>query len=451
MNFVSKKVRKSVAIFMAVVMLMAVSPVTAFANVAADLAGMLVSPSLNFQRVYNFRFDGTALVVVNNHVHAINSAGQFVEIGDLEWSWYNSSVYELFWEGNLMGVQNRLGNVVVPPVYDDIVLGERGLTLVSQNGVWGIIQLPDYLDNAFGSARAAEIRGGTGPDGFTDVGYEIWSAADDGLEDGFVGELPYLGAARRVVATAVNTDFISFGPFAEFEAFWIYSHEEGVLTRLRWWDFDVEEASTRITIQAQTFRDAPQGENTIIAEFRTADSVNPVRVAAQTFDNPTGRAVRRPGTPVVVGPGAARPAPAPAAVAGTVGTHIATRDVHVRTGPGADYTAMGWIPRDHTVEVLNHANAYWARVQFTANRTGFVNSPFLASTDTVDTQGLPTRTVNTHRLNVRVGAGVNHHAIGVLHYGDVVYELGRVGGWVRVTHSRDGFYNTGYVFARYLR
>jgi len=434
MKFVSKKVSKAVAMFLAVVMIMAVSPVALLANVASGLADVLVPPSMTFQQVYNFRFDGTALVVVNDRLSAINRDGQFVETEDLMWSWYSSPVFTVSWEDGLRGVRNRFDDLVVPVAYDWIVLGELGVTLVEQGGLWGIIHL-DYLDNAFGPERAAIIRAGTGPDGFADAGYEIWRIADGDPEDGFIGELPYPGASRRVVSEAVNLDFITAGPYAEFEAFWLYSHEEGTLTRISSWDFDVEEGSTRITIRSQTFENAPQGENTIIAEFRvTDDAENPVRIAAQTFDNPTGRTVRRPAPPVLL----------------QGGTHIAARDVYVRSGPSPDHAPIGWIPRGTTVDVLGQANPWWARVQFTETRTGFVNSPLLASPGIAD-QGLTTRTVTAHRLNVRSGPGTDHSYIGVLHNGDIVHELARVaGGWVRISYSLNGFIVTGYVHGHYL-
>ena len=435
MKFVSRKVRKTVAIILAFVMVMSVSPITLLANAAGNLADVLVPPSLTFQQVYNFRFDGTALVVVNDRLTAINRDGQFVQTEDLEWSWYDSQVFTRFFEGGMTGLRNRLGDVIVPAVYDWILPGELGLTLVQQGDVWGIIQLPDYLDNAFGPERAAIIRAGTGPDGFADVGYEIWRIADGAPEDGLIGVLPYAGASRRVVTEAVDTDFISFGPFDEFEALWIYSHEEGTLTRIHRWQFDVDEGSTRITIRSQTFENAPQGENTIVAEFRVADDAdNPVRIAAQTFDNPTGRPVRRPAPPVLL----------------QGGTHIASRDVHVRSGPSPDHAAIGWIPRGTTVEVLDQANPWWVRVQFTDNRIGFVNSPLLATPGTV-APGLTTRTVTAHRLNVRSGPGTSHSYIGVLHRGDIVHELERVsGGWVRITFNLNGFAVTGYAHGHYL-
>ena len=84
-------------------------------------------------------------------------------------------------------------------------------------------------------------------------------------------------------------------------------------------------------------------------------------------------------------------------------------------------------------------------------RTGFVNSPLLASRDNVNVQGLSTRTVTAHRLNVRSGPGIDHSYVGVLHNGDIVHELARVsGGWVRITYSLNGFIVTGYVHGHYL-
>jgi len=436
MKFVSKKVRKAVAMLLVAIMVVGASPVALLANVADEFAEMLVPPSLVFQNVYSFNFDRTATVVVNDRVFAINNNGQFVESENLQWHWYDSPVFTMFFEDDRVGIRNRFGDVVVPAVYDSIVLGEMGLILVNQDGLWGIMQLPDYLDNAFGTERAAIIREGTGPDGFADVGYEIWRTADGTQEDGFIGELPYPGASRRVVSTAVDTDFITGGPFDEFEAFWIYSHEEGTLTRLHSWEFDAEEGSTRITVRAQTFENAPQGENTIVAEFRVAnDEENPVRIAAQTFDNPAGRPIRRPVPHVLL----------------QAGTHIATRDVNVRSGPSPDHEAIGWIPRGYTVEVLEQVNPWWVRVQFTSTQTGFVNSPLLASRGIAGVQGTSSRIVTAHRLNVRSGPGVDHSYIGVLHNGDIVHELERVsGGWVRITYNHNGFTVTGYVHGHYL-
>lgn len=451
MKNISKKMRQKAAVMLAVIMILTAVPTGIFANVVNNLAEVLVPPSLTFEQVYHFRFDGTALVGVNEQLFAVNKEGQFVatEDGDY-WSWYDSSVYATFWEDGLFGVENRFGDVVAPAIYESIVLGEMGLAWVRQNGLWGILQLPDYLDNAFGPERAAIIRAGTGRDGFADNGYEIWSIADGAPEDGFIGELPYADAPLRVVSHVDNANFITAGPFGEFAEVWLYSHEEGTLTRLwRGWEYVVEEGSTRITLRDHALQDAPQGENTLVVEFRVRDdaastatpenaatTANPVRIAAQSFENPMGRPVRRPAPPVLL----------------QHGTHIATRDVNVRSGPSPDHAAIGWIPRGSTVEVIEQVNPWWVRVRFANNRIGFVNSPFLASRGLANVEGATPRTVATHRLNVRSGPGTSHSYVGVLHRGDVVQQLERVsGGWIRISYNHNGFIVTGYVHGHYLR
>ena len=160
---------------------------------------------------------------------------------------------------------------------------------------------------------AAIIRDGTGPDGFADPGFEIWSEAAGDPEDGFIGVLPYEGAALRVVTEVADHSFILRGAFDDFARLWWYDHAAGRLELLRTGiDYVSEEASTRHTIQGQTFGSRNPGRHTIISEFRPVDAVRP-QFAAQTFELQTPPPLPPPPAAPVVAPVANVPPPPPVA------------------------------------------------------------------------------------------------------------------------------------------
>lgn len=101
-------------------------------------------------------------------------------------------------------------------------------------------------------------------DASTDPGYEVLDRLPD------------------TMTSYADQVFRSNGAFGYFYKFYLDGRE---LTLGR--DYTAEEGSTKITIQAQTFRNSGSGTHTIAAEFRTdKDDSNTVKTAAQNYTIP---------------------------------------------------------------------------------------------------------------------------------------------------------------------
>lgn len=101
-------------------------------------------------------------------------------------------------------------------------------------------------------------------DASTDPGYEVLDRLPD------------------TMTSYADQVFRSNGTFSYFYKFYLDGRE---LTLGR--DYTAEEGSTKITIQAQTFRNSGSGTHTIAAEFRTdKDDSNTVKTAAQNYTIP---------------------------------------------------------------------------------------------------------------------------------------------------------------------
>ena len=104
----------------------------------------------------------------------------------------------------------------------------------------------------------------TNVDASTDPGYEVLDRLPD------------------TMTSYTDQVFRSNGAFGYFYKFYLDGRE---LTLGR--DYTAEEGSTKITIQAQTFRNSGSGTHTIAAEFRTdKDDSNTVKTAAQNYTIP---------------------------------------------------------------------------------------------------------------------------------------------------------------------
>lgn len=104
----------------------------------------------------------------------------------------------------------------------------------------------------------------------------VWNATDEGYQ--------LLDSVPEVLESYTDQVFRSNGAFNQFCKFFLDGQE-----LVRGEDFDAEEGSTKITIRAQTFRDAGTGTHTIAAEFRTDKSdTNTVKKAAQNYTVPGG-------------------------------------------------------------------------------------------------------------------------------------------------------------------
>ena len=104
----------------------------------------------------------------------------------------------------------------------------------------------------------------------------VWNATDKGYD--------VLNRVPEVLTSYTDQVFRSKGEYGYFYTFFLDGEEliEGK-------DYFSEPGSTKITIRAQTFRDAGTGTHTIAAEFRTNTSdTNTVKKAAQNYTVPGG-------------------------------------------------------------------------------------------------------------------------------------------------------------------
>ena len=259
MKILSKQMRKIVTMTLLVVMLISIAPATFLAS-----ANLFIPPAWAGERIYGVQ-----------HMPFRYTAPS----GTLISGW--GEPFELP-EGLVATMEVIYGTPTTA------WRGEIPISVPSWTTEWKTLVIADASPEL-----AAILREGTGPDGFADPGFEIFSIARGDARDGFVGVLPYEGAAHRVVSEAAGNEFITHGDLDVFSRLRLYDHTSGKLyDLLEGVHFTVGPALSegqRVNILEDTFGlGTPGGKQTIVVvNTAEGDAARPTRYSAQSFINNT--------------------------------------------------------------------------------------------------------------------------------------------------------------------
>jgi len=133
-----------------------------------------------------------------------------------------------------------------------------------------------------------------------------------------------------------------------------------------------------------------------------------------------------------------------------VGT-VTASGLNVRSGPGTNYSRIGFLNRNSQVTIIGQTGA-WYKIKF-GSTIGYVHSDYVkvstaASSRGEDRDQLPSTAVVTATwLNVRTGPGINYSRIGAIKMNSRVTILQKVGTWYRIQYGT----LSGYVSGEYLK
>ena len=133
---------------------------------------------------------------------------------------------------------------------------------------------------------------------------------------------------------------------------------------------------------------------------------------------------------------------------GTTGTNTAagivdvSTTLHIRSGPGTNYTSVGSYAAGEHVTILEQFT--YGDVTWGCTSKGWISMDYVRL-DGTDSGESKTGTVNADELNIRSGPGTNYSSVGALYFGDVVtilYEVtvgdttwGNIDeGWISMTY-----------------
>lgn len=125
------------------------------------------------------------------------------------------------------------------------------------------------------------------------------------------------------------------------------------------------------------------------------------------------------------------------------GTMVATANVNVRSGPGTNYSVVGWLTKGTTV-TRTGTSGNWTRVNYNG-LTAYVYSSYL-SVYSGSSSG-QTVIYARYETEVRTGPGSSNRIIGYLDPGQSVVYLSTTGSWYKVQYGA----NIGYVYGPDMR
>ncbi len=144
-----------------------------------------------------------------------------------------------------------------------------------------------------------------------------------------------------------------------------------------------------------------------------------------------------------------------------IGKVTASSSLNVRNGAGTNYSIIGSLKTNDTVEILEMLNG-WYKIKYN-NSIGYVSSQYISitATETPDnntsnnsnnnssttTQTIIGKVTASSSLNVRSGAGTNYSIIGSLKTNDTVEILETLNGWYKIKFNN----TTGYVSSQYIK
>ncbi len=148
-------------------------------------------------------------------------------------------------------------------------------------------------------------------------------------------------------------------------------------------------------------------------------------------------------------------------VASAATVKYATTEVNVRSGPGTNYTVLGYFEKGDAVTVTGTVVGSWTQIQYSKYEVGYVYSAYLTGSNSSSSQvcapsGLKLKVCTdcgdtyyaTTELNVRTGPGTKYPVIGELAKNQQVTRVGKSGNWYKLL-TTDG--SDAYASASYLK
>ena len=149
-------------------------------------------------------------------------------------------------------------------------------------------------------------------------------------------------------------------------------------------------------------------------------------------------------------------------VAGAATVKYAKTEVNVRSGPGTNYTVLGYLEKGDAVTATGTVVGNWTQIQFSKYELGYVSSAYLTSSNSSSSsQACPPSGAKfkvcsdcgdiyyaTTDLNVRSGPGTKYSIVGALAKNQQVTRVGKSGNWYKLL-TTDG--STAYASASYLK
>lgn len=146
-------------------------------------------------------------------------------------------------------------------------------------------------------------------------------------------------------------------------------------------------------------------------------------------------------------------------MAGAASVMYAKTEVNVRSGPGTNYTVLGYLEKGEAVTVTGNVVGNWTQIQFSKYELGYVSSSYLTSKTSSSqsyVSGSKLKVCSdcgdiyyaTTGLNVRSGPGTKYSKVGELEKGQQVTCTGKSGNWYKLL-TTDG--SAAYASASYLK
>ncbi len=152
-------------------------------------------------------------------------------------------------------------------------------------------------------------------------------------------------------------------------------------------------------------------------------------------------------------------------MAGAATVKYAKTAVNVRSGPGTNYTVLGYLEKGQAVTATGTVVGNWTQIQYSKYEIGYVSSSYLvnskgSSNSSSSQVCVPSGTklkvcsdcgdiyYATTALNVRSGPGTKYSIVGSLNKNQQVTRIGKSGNWYKLL-TTDG--STAYASASYLK
>ena len=130
-------------------------------------------------------------------------------------------------------------------------------------------------------------------------------------------------------------------------------------------------------------------------------------------------------------------------------TVYSTRDVNVRSGPGADFEKVGRITKGTAINRIGIREDGWSKVLY-EGETCYISSNYLTggtAGDDVQEEAKNETVYTTTDVNVRSGPGTKYEKVARISKGDAVTRIAvREDGWSKVTYEGQ----TCYISSNYL-
>ena len=118
---------------------------------------------------------------------------------------------------------------------------------------------------------------------------------------------------------------------------------------------------------------------------------------------------------------------------------ITADSLHVRSGPGKKYKALGYLHKGDTATVIGEPTGKWYKIDF-GNDYGYISNKY--------TKDVTTKvTITAKSLHVRTGPAKTYDSLGYLKKNDKVTVIATSGDWYKIEFKK----GTGYISKKYTK